>query len=218
MKKFILLFFLLAKMASAEEWSDIDSLDRMELESAPMGVVKMQAEFLDSDLLKIEVLVSDMLTPVLGSAFHLKFPFEDLAFLRYEPGEFLENGGDPFYLVKAEGSEVVFGETLRRDDNFPLGSGVLVSFYFQILEEKGFSFEFDRGVVSTLDSVRQDLDNIVFEDLFVERVERVFSLPAANNISFDSTRWIKLFGLLMGSFGTAVLFIMVIKRRFLIVK
>lgn len=205
-------------MASAEEWSDIDSVSGVESESEQMGVVKMEADFLDDDILKITVLAQDMLSPVLGAAFHLDFPFEDLAFLRYEPGEFLENGGDPFYLVKADGSEIVFGESLRRDDDFPLGSGILVNFYFQILETKGYSFEFQKAVVSSLDSVRQDLDNIVFEDLFVEKTEEVLALPSKDIRLFDSTKWSRIFGLVMGSLGTAVFFIFMMKKRFLVAK
>ena len=67
--------------------------------SVSSSKVFMTSEFLDSDLLKISVNTADIEQPVLGLAFHLSFDPQKLHFLRYDPGEFLETGGDPFYLV-----------------------------------------------------------------------------------------------------------------------
>ena len=67
-----------------------------------MGEIALESEFLDGDLLKISAVAGDMMQPVLGIAFNLNFDGENLDFLKYEPGEFLERGGDPFYLVKDE--------------------------------------------------------------------------------------------------------------------
>ena len=60
----------------------------------------MQGEFLDGDILKISVWAENISSPTLGIAFHLKYEGDNLGFLKYLPGEFLEKGGDPFYLVK----------------------------------------------------------------------------------------------------------------------
>ena len=91
------------------------------------GSVYLTQEFLDGDILKISVFARDMAMPVLGLAFHLKYETNKLQFLKYEPGEFLERGGDPFYLVQnsEEKSEIIFGETLRRNDSFHLGEGLI---------------------------------------------------------------------------------------------
>lgn len=140
-----------------------------EIEDLYMGKIALEGEFLNGDLLKISVVSSEMIQPVLGMAFNLNFENEFLDFLKYEPGEFLERGGDPFYLVKNDTSKVVFGETLRREDSFPVGGGVVAEFYFQILEESEFEFSFYNGVVSTLDVVRQDIDMILWEDLLISR-------------------------------------------------
>jgi len=140
-----------------------------EIEDVYMGEMALEGEFLDGNLLKISIVAGDMMQPVLGIAFNLNFESEDLDFLKYEPGEFLERGGDPFYLVKNEESRVIFGETLRREDSFPVGRGIVAEFYFQILEENEFNFSFYNGVVSTLDVVRQDIDKILWEDLVVSR-------------------------------------------------
>ncbi len=131
-----------------------------------MGRVFMKAEILEKDILKISVMAADMQSPILGTAFHLNYEGDRLKFLRYDPGEFLERGGDPVYLVKdyPEKENLVFGETLRRDDSFPAGGGEIASFYFQITGEKKFVFSFQDGVVSTMNTVRQDLDRIVWED------------------------------------------------------
>lgn len=134
------------------------------------GVVFLEEEFLNGDLLKVSVQMENVKETVLGTAFHLKYD-EKLDFLRYEPGDFLENGGDPFYLVKNDEGvrNIVFGQTLRRNDEYPTGGGKLVDFYFQIREEGEFGFDFDHGVVSTWDTVRQDLLKIEWQNLSFER-------------------------------------------------
>jgi len=146
--------------------ADLDNWDE-EQSPASQGRVMMEGEFLDANLLKVSVKAEEMITPVLGLAFHLNYEGDKLAFLKYEPGNFLERGGDPFYLVKnvEEKPELVFGETLRRDDAFPLGEGRIVDLYFQIIDGEEMKFSFDRGVVSTLNTVRQDIDKVDWEDL-----------------------------------------------------
>lgn len=135
------------------------------------GEVSLGAEFLDGDILKISVLVDGKETPLIGGAFHLDFDELKLAFLRYDPGEFFERGGDPFYMVQDRGGKLFFGVTLRRGDSFPVGDGRVSDFYFQILEDEAFSFVFENGVLSNLDVVRQDLKNVLWEDLNVGRGE-----------------------------------------------
>lgn len=135
------------------------------------GRIHLEPEFLDGDLLKLAVTAEGIVSPIIGTAFHLNYDPDNIAFLRYDPGEFLEKGGDPFYLVKDDqkNHKIIFGETLRRDDRFPIGEGKVVEFYFQILNWDKFAFKFEKGVVSTLDSVRQDIDTITFEDLFLDK-------------------------------------------------
>ena len=165
------------------------------------GKVYMRGEFLDGDFLKISVYSEDVITPVLGIAFHLKYDGEKVAFLRYEPGEFLEKGGDPFYLVKNNFKEnkIIFGETLRRDDRFPVSSGLISNFYFQIPNKDFFDtenflhFSFESGVVSTLDTVRQDLDKIEWVALALDKngnsipEEEVKNIDAGEFLKADSS-------------------------------
>jgi len=142
------------------------------------GRIYLEGEFLNHDILEVAVLCEELETPVLGMAFHLTYDSNELSFLRYDPGGFLERGGDPFYLVMAskdgagfETGELVFGETLRRGDQYPVGGGEVVEIYFQELSGDvrdgvgSFEFGFENGVVSTLDTVRQDIDGVRFEDL-----------------------------------------------------
>ncbi|MBI5753963.1 hypothetical protein HZA40_02355 [Candidatus Peregrinibacteria bacterium] len=135
------------------------------------GTVDMRAEALDHDILKISVMSIDMSTPVLGMAFHLNYDGEKIKFLKYEPGDFLENGGSPFYLVQNDEkkNEIIFGETLRRGDKFPLGGGKIADFYFQIMKKEPLNFHFKQGAVSTMDTVRQDIDKIVWNDLSLDK-------------------------------------------------
>lgn len=150
----------------SNEFGPIDA----ETESAN-GSMYMQGTKLDGDLFQLSILSKDLTNPTLGIAFHLLYEKDRLAFLRYEPGDFLEKGGDPFYLVKNDisGDKIVFGETLRRNDNFPMGSGLIATIYFQILDEDQFNFEFKNGIISTLDTVRQDIDKIAWENFSFDK-------------------------------------------------
>lgn len=145
------------------------------------GLVHLEGEFLDGDLLRVSAMISDVEEKVLGTAFHLEYD-EKLDFLRYGPGDFLEAGGDPFYLVKNEENvqEIVFGQTLRREDEYPNGGGKLADFYFQIRQEGEFKFSFEQGVVSTFDTVRQDLSKIEWKSLELAR-------PQEEKMVFNST-------------------------------
>ncbi len=171
--------------------------ESVEDELAKDGLVSLDGEFLNHDIVRVTARIEGLQTPVLGMAFHLKYEAEALTFLRYDPGSFLEAGGDPFYLVMAskdsvgaESGELIFGETLRRNDDFPIGDGVVAEFYFQELapsDEAVYEFVFENGVVSTLDTVRQDLAGIEFVDLVLneagvgEETEAGIEVPGAGN-------------------------------------
>lgn len=134
-----------------------------------VGRVFLSAELYNQELLRIKAIAEDMEIPVLGTAFHLQYDSGNLAFLRHLPGDFLEKGGKPFYMAKdlPEQKKLVFGQTLKHDDGFPVGAGDLVYFDFQILGGTEWEFVFDRGVVSGPDPTRQDVDLVLWEDLFV---------------------------------------------------
>ncbi len=180
----------------------------------------MEGEFLNGDLLRISVIAEDVEAPVLGISFYLKYESENVSFLKYEPGEFLERGGDPFYLVQNKElvEKIIFGETLRRNDAFPIGGGKVADFYFQILNEGEFNFLFEKGIVSTLNHVRQDLDLISWEDLSLGR-EDEDSVISFGNVALASTNGIVDYPyLISGAFialalGSAFLLIFVLKKR-----
>lgn len=149
------------------------------------GSMYMRGLRLDSDIFQIKISAKEMTTPVLGIAFHLLYEDEKLAFLKYEPGEFLERGGDPFYMVTADPTlnKIIIGETLRRNDSFPLGDGVVATLYFQILEDEPFDFKFENGVISTLDVVRQDIDKIAWEDFLFVKNDDIKTLTDVSKVS-----------------------------------
>lgn len=151
--------------------------------ASPMGTIKMQSESLDGNILKISVIAENLQKPALGLSFGLDYEGKNLAFLRYQPGDFLENGGDPFYLVTPNktNSALIFGETLRQNDKFPLGGGKIVDFYFQILKKSELKFSFKNGVVSTLDTVRQDIDKIDWTDLVLDKDGKQLSIDVPTN-------------------------------------
>lgn len=201
MKKFISLLVIFCQIVfipySAYAYIFDDWDENAESETI-MGSVYMDYEFLDSNILKISTIAKDMQTPVLGIAFHLNYEGEKLAFLRYDPGNFLETAGDPFYLVQNDdrSGKIIFGETLRRDDSFPVGGDTIADFYFQILDSEEFNFEFEHSVISTLDVIRQDIDNVIWEPLFVSKFSEIANgvstkQPSASN-KLDSVLSIRL--------------------------
>ncbi len=157
-------------------FSEEESVDAQIEDEPYSGKVYMRGLFLDEDVIKISVISEDVTVPVVGIAFHLKYEKAKLHFLKYEPGEFLEDGGDPVYLVQNDQKkgELVFGETLRRNDRFPIGGKIVSEVYFQIIDQTLWEnsdvvkFEFGNGVLSTLDTVRQDIQNIEWENLHLD--------------------------------------------------
>ena len=194
----------------ADDTSDMTSVD---LAADSKGSVDMQAEPLDHDILKISVMTIDMSTPVLGLAFHLNYDGEKIKFLKYEPGDFLEQGGDPFYLVQndAKKNKIIFGETLRRDNQFPTGGGKVADFYFQVSKREPLNFNFKQGAVSTLDTVRQDIDKIVWNDLSLDKNGKKItddilseSLDDDQKIQVDISNLPENFGIILGMGGVII--------------
>lgn len=192
MKKFqilvmALLFFLnIENSAWADEFGELEEnifegweedpwsaeTEEVTTENEENGKVYMALNLMDHDILKLSVLADNLQSPVIGLAFHLKYEKEKLYFLKYEPGEFLEDGGDPFYMVQNnhENGKIIFGETLRRDDRFPIGGKEVVHFYFQtngksLWNDEVIKFEFERPVISSIDTVRQDISGTKWENL-----------------------------------------------------
>lgn len=131
------------------------------------GKVKIEGYEISPGILEIEINAEKIELPVIGSAFHLYYP-EELKFLAYYSGDFLERGGDPIYLVKDKGDKVIYGSSLKRDDNFPLESGTLVKMQFEIVKGEVFNFQFKNAELAFADSIEQELNQILFEDGVVD--------------------------------------------------
>lgn len=206
MKKFLILlavvFFSLSNVGFA-----------VGLNEPLSGNVLMNGEFLDDNILKISVSVNDLSAPVLGIAFHLIYDKVALHFLKYESGEFLERGGKPFYLVSDGKTGIVFGQTLRKNDNFPLGSGEIATFYFEIVDGNEFNFAFDRGAISTLDIVMQDLSNIEWQNYSIKKpLNKYFGASVINsgNLFGGSVR--EIFTMVGISFFSLLFAVLVIRK------
>ena len=190
-------------------------------EEGSNGSMYMEGTKLDGDLFQLSILSKDLTTPTLGIAFHVLYEKDKLAFLKYEPGDFLEKGGDPFYLVKNDvsGDKIVFGETLRRNDNFPIGSGLITNVYFQILDGDQFNFEFKNGIISTLDTVRQDIDKIVWENLSFDKniestgISDLGKISALNTEEFSISKFWIVIGMVTLAIPLAYLIISFIKTH-----
>lgn len=118
---------------SGEEFTLDSSVGDGAIESSKNGRIFIEKNFADN-LLKISVYAEDVFSPVIGVSFHLKYEPKKVSFVKYEAGDFLENGGEPFYLVKdsKEKNKIYFGETLKKTDTFPTQGGKIVDFYFKI--------------------------------------------------------------------------------------
>lgn len=213
MKK-IIIFFTLFLILSAP------TMAQEELEN--MGRIELSAELLETDILKVTVSTKDIIKPVLGVAFALNYEKENLKFLKYIPENFLELGGDPIYMVQddQEKQKIIFGETLRRDDVFPVGGGDLATLFFQIINGDQYILEFQNGVISTLDIVRQDLDNIVWENAVFTKNKLTISKEkftteySQNNIELK-TKLLIVLGIIIIPIllGSIITFLIISKRK-----
>ncbi|PIZ76258.1 hypothetical protein COY05_01710 [Candidatus Peregrinibacteria bacterium CG_4_10_14_0_2_um_filter_38_24] len=176
--------------------SDGSSLD--ENSDAKNGRIFIEKNFMDDNLLKISVYAEEVLLPVIGVSFHLKYEPAKISFVRHEAGDFLETGGKPFYLVKdsPEKNKIYFGATLKKGDAFPTQGGKIVDFYFKILdyatteksdtnaqigqsgnnvagkENSKILFSFSNGNVSTMDNGAEKMKNINFENSEIDLLEK----------------------------------------------
>lgn len=195
MKKLLLIIFLILIFQSLvyanalkASSSDFLNINEIEFENTDMADKKNQTtvflthEFLEKDILKIQVNIKDALTPVIGAAFHLVFDTEKLEFLKYLPGDFLEKGGDPMYLITQKNQKIIFGETLTSKDNLPLGEGKFVEIYFKIKDLKPYSFSFENSVLSTMDTVMQDIEEVTFINYEISDTEKETSIQVQNDI------------------------------------
>ncbi len=162
------------------------------------GRIFIEKNFEKNNLLKISVYAKDVFSPVIGVSFHFKYDKEKLSFVKYEAGDFLENGGKPFYLVKdaPQKNIIYFGETLKKGDMFPTQGGKIVDFYFKIsdyammagskitTDESQYSdnppisktsktlFYFLNGNISTIDKGVEKIKNVKFENSEVDLLEK----------------------------------------------
>lgn len=195
----IILIFAGLGATSAAEISDLRT-----------GVL-MKGKVLKDDKIKVDVEIKGVLTPVLGTAFHLNYD-DNLKFLKYAKGDFLEKGGKPTYLLKnnQEFRELIFGQTLKKTDDFPLDDGKLVSFYFTVKEKAGeYRFFFDRGVVSALNNGRKNIQGIYWRNLTLKSAEVKKGLWHNFNWNFLNSRnfiYILIAGLIVIAGGSFILF------------
>lgn len=148
------------------------------------GRVKIVTGDMGNGTIKVSVQAEDMQRPILGFSFQLDYPSDILSYLKYERGDFIERGGEPFYMVengkndRGNGDEngrsdgdgggvgkIIFGSTLKRGDTFPIGDGNIVDFYFKIsdpiFDTAGLNFKFKNPIASTLlNTKRQDINKI----------------------------------------------------------
>ncbi len=179
MKK-ILVALLIAVLSfhstlASDFWFEDEDLENESGEklNPPSGKAYLIGEQVDKDLLTVEIYAGGLTVPVIGTNFSLLYETEKLSFLKYEPGEFFERGGDPFYMVQnnLDNEYVLFGTTLKRDDKFPQGDGLVGKLYFEVIGGSDFLFQFENGIFATVDTVRQDLQSIQWNDLYFDSAQ-----------------------------------------------
>lgn len=151
---------------SGEEFTLDSSVGGDVSESSKNGRIFIEKNFADN-LLKISVYAEDVFSPVIGVSFHLKYEPKKVSFVKYTAGDFLESGGEPFYLVKdsKEKNKIYFGETLKKTDTFPTQGGKIVDFYFKISDtvttEKSNNQTSDNAENSSSTSYDSSLDSTI---------------------------------------------------------
>ena len=132
-----------------------------------MGKVTIDGLKIDDKILEVAINADNISSPVIGTAFYLNIP-DNLTFLSYLEGNFLERGGDPIYLVKEKDGKIIFGASLKKGDNYPLNSGTIVKFRFEINKGEIFNFHFQNSQVSLVDTIAQEMDKVEFVNSVID--------------------------------------------------
>lgn len=123
-------------------------------------------KFTDDGNLKIAIKTDGLQENAIGLAFELYYDSLSLEYLSYNPGNFLEQGGEPIYLVSEgfseQGSKIVAGITLKRTDNQISLGGDIIFLNFRILNKTESTLNFEHTVISQINEngKRKDLENI----------------------------------------------------------
>jgi hypothetical protein len=176
----IISIFFLPQLSKAQDFQGLNNI----------GKINTEITYLKNDLLQLDIFAQDFQVPVLGVSFQLQYS-ENLKFISYEPGEFLEIGGDPFYLVKdrEDLQKVIFGSTLKSEDFYPMGSGLIASIIFEDQDSsKTTSLVFNKAVVSTEDEVRQDLDYINWQNIEINEEGEIIKKFTSATASYETVQ------------------------------
>lgn len=117
----------------------------------------------EQNLIEVQIFGKDILSPILGLAFDLNFDNQLLAYAKYQPGSFLETGGQPIYLISQatdQSGRLIVGLSLKRGDSLPKGSGQFMSIFFKILKSGQSSMQFSNVSLASLDIQKKNLDNV----------------------------------------------------------
>jgi hypothetical protein len=220
MKKYLIIFLLILliqgvifsniiKTEASDFWGISDIEFENEKKDSTLTTVFLTHEFLEKEVLKITINVKNAVTPIIGAAFHLGFDLKKLDFLKYVPGDFLEKGGDPMYLITQKSNKIIFGETLTSKDNLPVGEGEMAELYFQIKEEKPYNFSFENAVLSTLDTVMQDIEEVDWIDYEISdtiQKTEIFDTTTQENILDKTMNFFSLKNVLLTLIPASALF------------
>lgn len=158
----LFLSFLFSCPSNAESLAEIEYLPE---QTQAIEKIDMEVEAVSKDEIKITLHGHNFSKPILGFAFNLNFDPDIIQYNYFRKGEFLEQGGDPIYLIttneKNQG-QLISGIILKRGDELPTGSGKIADLFFKILNSGETNLYFDKTVVSTLEEKRENLENIMW--------------------------------------------------------
>lgn len=119
--------------------------------------------FKHPETIEVKVWAKNINQPILGIAFDLQFDQNIASYEKYSPGNFLEQGGTPIYLIsptKNNPGTLVVGISLRRGDSLPQGSGQLISFFFKPKKSGQSALSFHNVSLASLDIKKRTIEDV----------------------------------------------------------
>ena len=137
--------------------------------------VRVDSVQMDFGQVRIDVILEDIPVDLFGVSFHFVMDGVDVTLENYVLGEVF-GGEDPIVLVKEKNEDenkIIFGVSLKRDENISAQSGKLVSFYIQPKRNGGLRVNFENEVMSIIDNGRVDLEGVEWNgsSIMIEGVE-----------------------------------------------
>jgi len=122
--------------------------------------IRIEIKQLESGLLELQIFAWEVPDNLFGMSFHLDIEGAGFSYKGHDPGNVF-SGANPMVLVSEKDNEsIVVGVSMRRNDQYTVEDGKLLSVYIKPLENGELSVDFSNKIVSVFDDGRMDIEGV----------------------------------------------------------